>query len=168
MDRRTFIGALSVAGTGGVAGCLGSSGGEGELRGEYTADPATTEFTYDCEEADLFEDAFYLMGRASSLVFGNSAAEWHIDMEAGKDLQVGVYSIERISGAEIPNVQLIGPDGEVILDDSSSSSVYAVSTESTGRYILRIRTREWISREGWRVLVSWYDETGCTRFTGQE
>ncbi|WP_318568080.1 hypothetical protein [Salinigranum marinum] len=168
MDRRTFIGALSVAGTGEVVGCLGSSDSGGELRGEYTADPATAEFTYECEEADLFEDVFYLMGRASSLVFGNSAVEWHIDMEAGKDLKIGVYNVERASKAGVPSVQLIGPVGAVILDDSSLSSLYAVSTESAGRYVLRIRTREWIAREGWRVLVSWYDETGCTRFTGQE
>lgn len=168
MNRRTFLGALSVAGAGGLAGCLQSGDDGGESRGEYAADPATTRFTFECEEAELFEDVLSLSGRASSVLFGSSAAEWHVDVEAGKDLQVGVYNVERASTAGLPNVQIVGPDGAVLLDDSGPSNLHAISTESDGRYVLRLRNREWLSRERWRVEVSWYDETGCTRFTRDE
>jgi hypothetical protein len=168
MNRRGFLGALTVAGSGGIAGCLQSGDDEGEFRGAYTATPSTTAFTYECEQAELFEDAVTLESKVSSLLLGSPAAEWHIDIEAGKDLQAGVYSAERTSTARPPNVELVGPNGAVLLDESDSSSLYAVSTESDGQHTLRLRSREWTSRERWRVEISWYNETGCTRFTGNE
>lgn len=165
MNRRALLGATAAVGTGGLAGCLASGDGEGELLGEHTADSATTEFEYECEEADLFEDVFYLTGRATSMLLGSSAVEWHIDIEADRDLMVGIYHIERTSTARVPAIQIIDPAGEVVLDEQSSSSLYAITTETNGRHVLRIRSREWTSRERWRVDVSWYHDTGCTRFT---
>lgn len=168
LKRRSVLGALSAACTVGLAGCIRSDGDGGELRGEYVADPATAEFSYECEQVDLFDDDVHLSGRLSARLVGSAVAEWHVDIDADKDLQIGVSNVEFGSKARPPTVEIIGPDEMVLLEDSDGSSVNAVSTTTDGTHIIRLRSREWTARERWSIEVSWYNETGCTRFTKAE
>ncbi|MGM0590517.1 MAG: hypothetical protein ACQETI_02615 [Halobacteriota archaeon] len=163
MNRRTFIGGIAAGGTGSFAGCLSSSQDGGEVRGEYTADPATTEFDYECQESKLFEDTFGLEGKVTSRVFGTSSAEWRINIDADRILNVAVYNTEPRSKdqAQFPAVEIIDPDGEVVLDGRDSSNLYDITTETDGQYVLQVHSRDWTQGDRWRVEVSWYQRIDC-------
>lgn len=164
MQRRAFIGGIATGGTGLLAGCLSADRDGGEVRGEYTADPATTEFDYDCQEADLFEDTFKLSGKLTSRVVGHSSVEWHIDMDADRILDVAIYSTEprTRTKARFPAIEIVDPDGEVVLEGRDSSNLYDIATETGGRYVVRALSRN-LTRGGnrYRVKVSWYQSADC-------
>ena len=163
MNRRTFIGGIAAGGTGTLAGCLSSDQDGGTVRGEYTADPATTEFDYECQEAELFEDTFRLSGRVTSRVFGSSTAEWHITIDADSILKVAVYNTDPRSTdqARFPAIEISDPNGEVILNQRDASNLYDITTETEGQHVLQVQSTDWTKGDRWRLEVSWYQSTNC-------
>ena len=164
MQRRAFIGGIATGGAGLLAGCLSADRDGGEVRGEYTVDPATTEFDYDCQEADLFDDTFRLSGKLTSRVVGHSSVEWHIDTDADRRLNVAIYSTDprsRTKG-QFPAIEIVDPNGNVVLEGRDSSNLYDIATEAEGRYVVRALSRN-LTKGGntWRVQVSWYQRAGC-------
>lgn len=160
MNRRTFIGALAVGGTGSLAGCLSSSEDGGEFRGEYTGNPAT-QFEEGCHRGEIFEDQFRLAGTLTSRVVGTSSVQWLVDIEAGTELVINISPRDpRGTSPNPPTVEFVDPDGNVLLDRSDGKSVYGITLETTGEYVLRVHSGEWTKSHWWDVEVSWdpYEE----------
>lgn len=160
MNRRRFVAGLALGGVGSLAGCLSSNDDSGEVRGEYTGDPAT-QFEDGCHRGEIFEDQFRLSGTLTSRVMGTSTVEWHIDIEAGEHLVINVASREpRDTHPDPPTVEFVDPDGNVLLDRADGQSTYDITLGSTGAYVLRVHSGELTGRHWWNVEVYWdpYEE----------
>ncbi|MDZ7731457.1 MAG: hypothetical protein U5K37_11905 [Natrialbaceae archaeon] len=111
MKRRLFVAGVAAGSMGSLAGCLSSSDDGGELRGEYTGDPAK-QFEDGCHRGEIVDDQVRLSGTLSSRVIGPSSATWRIDIEAGTHL---IISLSVRNPREVtpkpPTVEFIGPDG---------------------------------------------------------
>lgn len=169
MNRRQYLGGLTGLGFLGIAGCLQITDPASETQGDYETDPSAVEFEYECQEAILLKDVVRLSGRAISPFLGTSAVEWHIEMQPDIDFKINVYLVEGDEYARLPALQVIAPDGAVLIDASHpESESQAFSTNTGGVYTIRALKFEWTTVNTWRYRFAWYNETGCTRYTLHE
>ncbi|WP_256298135.1 hypothetical protein [Haloarchaeobius salinus] len=161
--RRTFLGGAGAVASATLAGCLS---GSTETLGTYDPEAPADEVGRECPEAEFLDENVRLRGRLTSSLIGSAAKEWHIELQAGEELDVYLYKERPRADYHLPALVILDPDGAALVDVSEpSATIHSIAAAADGTYTVRIKNRPLLGTNDYVVRATWYDGEGCAADT---